>query len=347
MTGRPDRPFGIGIRFPPCERVDRLAEAVAEAERLGFDRVWMPDSQLLWRDVYASLLAAAMRTEHIGLGIGVTNFVTRHVSVTASACRTLEEVAPGRVVVGVGSGFSAVQPVGLPASTQAELAEGIAALRALLAGDEWAFGDQQARLVEPGGPTPILLAAGGPKALALAGAVADGVIALTAADVGRLRANLDRVRAGAEAAGRRFEDLEVVVTAFCHVTDDPERDLRLWKPICLGMAQLGNQAMLAGCGIDLPDPGHLPGVFPDMLHADDWDEAIGIAEDFVTDEMAGLFAERACIYGTADTVTAQIAAIAEAGVTSLFFQGIGSYELPFDLMERVAAGVLPAFAKED
>jgi 5,10-methylenetetrahydromethanopterin reductase len=343
MPGPDERRFGIGIRFPPCEQVDRLAEAVVEAEHLGFDRVWMPDSQLLWRDVYSSLLVAALRTERIGLGIGVTNFVTRHVSVTASACRTLEELAPGRLAVGVGSGFSAVQPVGLPASTQAQLTEGIAALRALTSGEEWMFADQRARLVSPAAPSPILLAAGGPKALALAGAVADGVIALTAADVGRLRANIDRVRAGAEAAGRRFEDLQVVVTAFCHVTDDPERDLRLWKPICLGMAQLGNQAMLAGCGITLPDPGHLDGVFPDMLHADDWERAIAIADDHVTDEMAGLFAERACIYGTAETVTAQIAAIADAGVTSLFFQGIGSYELPYELMQRVAAGVLPAF----
>jgi 5,10-methylenetetrahydromethanopterin reductase len=57
----------LGLRVPPCARADRLVDTVHRAEALGFDRVWFPDSQLLWRDVFTVLTAAALGTERIGL----------------------------------------------------------------------------------------------------------------------------------------------------------------------------------------------------------------------------------------------------------------------------------------
>jgi 5,10-methylenetetrahydromethanopterin reductase len=48
----------IGLRLPPCRPVDEMAAAAARAEDLGFDGVWFPDSQLLWRDAYATAAAA-------------------------------------------------------------------------------------------------------------------------------------------------------------------------------------------------------------------------------------------------------------------------------------------------
>ena len=75
----------LGIRIPACDRADRVADAVAHAEAVGFHSVWLPDSQLLWRDTFSSLTLATTRTNRITLATGVTNVVTRHVSVIASA----------------------------------------------------------------------------------------------------------------------------------------------------------------------------------------------------------------------------------------------------------------------
>jgi 5,10-methylenetetrahydromethanopterin reductase len=331
----------FGIRIPPCDRLDRVADAVARAEALGFDTVWVPDSQLLWRDAFQTLTAAALRTERIRLACGVTNIVSRHPSVVASACRTVQELAPGRVVLGLGAGFSAVAPVGLPRAGRNELATGLQSLRALLRGDTWDFGAGPVRIEHAQGACPVYLAASGPRTLELAGASADGAILLSGPAAGPLGASLERVRAGAAAAGRPFEDLDVVVTTFCHVTDEPERDARLLKPIVLGMAQLRNHAFLAAAGLEIDDPGDIPGVYPDMLHAEDWETAMAAADPYVTDEMALQFGERVCLYGTATAIAERIGAARDLGVTSVYLQGIGSYQLPYDLMDAIAARVMP------
>ncbi|MFG2376622.1 LLM class flavin-dependent oxidoreductase [Streptomyces sp. NPDC048504] len=101
-------PLRIGVRVPPCDRADRVARTGRRAEELGFDQVWFPDSQLLWRDVFTTLTAAAFATEYIGLGTAVTNLATRHPSVVASAARSVAELAPGRFTLGLGVGNSSV-----------------------------------------------------------------------------------------------------------------------------------------------------------------------------------------------------------------------------------------------
>src|SRR5215469_10468651 len=111
----------VGVRVPPFQRIDRLVPAVVEAEMLGFDEVWFPDSQLLWRDVFCVLTAAATATGRIVLGSAVTNIVTRHPTVIASAARTVAELAPGRFKLGLGVGNSSLAPIGLRPSTGREM----------------------------------------------------------------------------------------------------------------------------------------------------------------------------------------------------------------------------------
>ncbi|MFD8817639.1 LLM class flavin-dependent oxidoreductase, partial [Streptomyces sp. NPDC059627] len=94
----------VGVRVPPCDRADRVLETVRRAEELGFDDVWFPDSQLLWRDVFTTLTAAALGTDRIGLGTAVTNLATRHPAVVASAARSVAELAPARKIHGLRHG---------------------------------------------------------------------------------------------------------------------------------------------------------------------------------------------------------------------------------------------------
>lgn len=330
----------VGIRVPPCDRADRIVETVRRAEQLGFDDVWFPDSQLLWRDVFTTLTAAALGTERIGLGTAVTNLATRHPAVVASAARSVAELAPGRFTLGLGVGNSSVGPIGLRQTTSAAMREGIGMLRALLHGEEWDFeGKVRSRLRDPRPEVPLHLAASGPKNLRLAGEIADGVILLSGVSPKTLAQATARVREGAEGSGRTAQ-LPLTVSAFCAVTDDIEAEARQIKPICASIAQNGGAPFLALAGIDVQVPATVPGVYPDLVHAEDWKAAVDICSAWISDEAALRFAQEFCLFGTADQITDRLRALETSGVTGVFLQHVGSYDPPADLIEAVGTSVL-------
>ncbi|MEU9285730.1 LLM class flavin-dependent oxidoreductase [Streptomyces sp. NPDC048275] len=342
----------VGVRVPPCDRADRVVETVRRAEELGFDDVWFPDSQLLWRDVFTTLTAAALGTERIGLGTAVTNLATRHPAVVASAARSVAELAPGRFTLGLGVGNSSVGPIGLRQTTSAAMREGLAMLRALLDGRAWDFegcsegseGKVRSRLRDPQPQVPLHLAASGPKNLRLAGEVADGVILLSGVSPRTLEGATARVREGAEAAGRQAGEIPLTVSAFCAVTDDLEAEARLIKPICASIAQNGGAPFLALAGIEAAVPAKVEGVYPDLVHAEDWDAAVEICSEWISDEAALRFAQEFCLFGTADQITERLRALRATGVTGVFLQHVGSYDPPTDLIEAVGSSVLPALS---
>ncbi|MER7202396.1 5,10-methylene tetrahydromethanopterin reductase [Streptomyces sp. CB01635] len=349
MSGAEQPPLRVGIRIPPCERADRIVETVRRAEELGFSDAWFPDSQLLWRDVFTTLTAAALGTERIGLGTAVTNLVTRHPAVVASAARSVAELAPGRFTLGLGVGNSSVGPVGLKQSTNSAMRAGIAQLRALLDGADWDFegpaGTVRSRLRDPRPDVPLHLAASGPRNLRLAGEVADGVVLLSGVSTRTLAGATARVREGAEAAGRDAAALPLTVSAYCAVTDDIEAAARRLKPICASIAHNGGAPFLALAGIhvDVPDvPDINAGVYPDLVHAEDWDAAVKITSEWVGDEAALRFAEEFCLVGTAEQIAGRLRALCADGVSGVFLQHVGSYDPPTELIETVGASVLPA-----
>jgi 5,10-methylenetetrahydromethanopterin reductase len=171
--------LSFGLRIPPCTSPADVAACARAAEDAGFDVVWLPDSQFLWRDVWATAAVAATATRRIVIGSCVTNFATRHVSVTASAAATLWDLAPRRVILGVGSGDSAVKTVGVTPTRLAAMRDQVAVARRLLSGGDVAFAGRSMRIRHAPGSVPIYLAANGPRALELAGEVGDGVITVS------------------------------------------------------------------------------------------------------------------------------------------------------------------------
>jgi 5,10-methylenetetrahydromethanopterin reductase len=302
----------IGLRIPPCRPVPEVVRAARAAEAAGFTDVWVPDSQTLWRDPFVTLAGIAGGTRHVRIGTAVTNLVTRHPSVVAAAGSTIAELGPGRFVLGVGVGNSAVEPVGLRSSTHAALRAGVAALR------------------DGMGSVPVHVAASGPRNLALAGEAADGAILLAGASRPLVTAAVTRIRQAARAAGRAAP--EVTVSAFCQVTDDSERDAAQLKPVCAELARKGGGQALRSAGIDVRVPQTIPGVVPDVLHARDWDAAVRVCSAWVSDADAARFAAEFCLYGPADTIVARIADLASAGVTGVLLQHVGSYTLPDELI---------------
>ena len=152
------------------------------AETLGYQHAWLYDSPALYPDVWMVLSRCAERTSRIGLGPGVLVPSLRHPMVNAAAIAELVDQAPGRVVVAVGSGFTGRMALGERPMPWRKVADYVRCLRALLAGEtaEWE-GTKIAMLHLPGfgAPrpidVPILIGADGPKGLAVAAELGDGV----------------------------------------------------------------------------------------------------------------------------------------------------------------------------
>ena len=97
----------LGAHFLP-ENLPGFLASVRAAEEAGYERAWLVDGQMLWQDLYVYMTHALAATERIAVGSGVTNPLTRHPSVTASAHATLADLHPGRVLLGIGRGDNAV-----------------------------------------------------------------------------------------------------------------------------------------------------------------------------------------------------------------------------------------------
>jgi 5,10-methylenetetrahydromethanopterin reductase len=197
-----------------------LLDCVELAEEAGFGGVWVGDSPALWRELYVLLGAAAVRTGRVRLGPAVTNPVTRHLAVTASALRTLQELSGGRAALGLGLGASAVATVGKRPARLAELGRAVAGLRELWGGgaEGLGFGSSEPSL-------PIHIGASGPRMLELAGRIGDGCLAVVGLHPRQLEAARGRITAGGPAAG-----FELTFWVPFAVGDDPAQAREDVKP---------------------------------------------------------------------------------------------------------------------
>ena len=164
----------FGLRVPPCASPQEVAATIVRAEADGFDYAWVPDSQLLWRDVWVTMGTVGAQTSRIVLGTNVTNPVTRHVTVTASAAAAMDELTGGRFVLGIGSGDSSVRVMGWKPAKMAAMRDYIDLLRPLWRGEDVApYGSRFHLKGATGRHVPVYVSATGPKMLQFAGAVAD------------------------------------------------------------------------------------------------------------------------------------------------------------------------------
>jgi len=199
----------FGINFMPTARPQETVEWARTAEACGFEVLGISDSQSICRDVYMTLALCAANTRGIRLGPRVITPITRHPAVAASAAATLEDLAPGRTLLGIGSGDSAAYNVGHKAASLAGLRAYALAIRGLLTDGSVEYQGKRARFTWARLDVPIYLAASGPKTLRLAGAIADGVVIRTGLLPEIVRDSIALVRAGAREAGRDPEVLDL------------------------------------------------------------------------------------------------------------------------------------------
>src|SRR5215471_4587808 len=194
--------LAVSIGISPRQTLSSWGDFAATLESEGVSQLWLIDSQLAMKDVYAGLLLAAQKTTRTLLGTGVTNVLTRHPTVTACAIAAVAEVAGGRAALGLGAGDSAVYGVGWRPARVAQVEAALRFFRAVLRGDEAEWEGRTYRLPHAPGPVPLWLAASQRRMCALAGRLADGVILMGPASEAHVRQQVGWVEDGLLEAGR-------------------------------------------------------------------------------------------------------------------------------------------------
>lgn len=220
-----------------------------ETEAAGFDGIGVTDSQNLAGDCWVALTAMAGVTKTLKLATGVTNPVTRHPAVTASAAHALNILSPapdgtGRVTIGIGRGDSALAHLGRAPASVKVLERYLMALRGYLSGDGVEFDEldfhesiapdvsglgladtvDRSRLVwrRDTDPTvPVEVTASGPRVIAAAARSADRVLLVLGADLDRLQWGIDVARQARIDADQDPDDLRV--GAYIQVVPHPDK----------------------------------------------------------------------------------------------------------------------------
>ena len=203
--------FGICV----MANVDEI-DFFVHAEKLGYDSVWVTDSQMIFSDCYAVLALAAQATQRIRLGPGTAICGTRIPPVHVAAMATLNRLAPGRVHLGIGTGNTAMRAMGQRPMRMADYDEYLGVLATLLRGDTVDYRyhgrvrpirmltDNKKYLgLEP--KIPLYVSGFGPRAMELAGKHGDGVVFAIPPRGVAVPEALGHARAGAARSGRRLD----------------------------------------------------------------------------------------------------------------------------------------------
>lgn len=318
----------------------KFGEEVAVADTVGFDLVCGGDSQSVYREVYVGLTVAALRTERALLGPMVTNPITRHPAVTASAIASIDELSGGRAILGIGSGDSAIRNLGEKAAKLAELRAYVETLQALFRGETVNWRGKPIHVSWISRPVPIYISAEGPKTLELAGEIADGICMHTGTSPEIVADSLAHVRWGAEKAGRDPDSIDVWAMLKTAVADTREEAI---AEIRMGLAGSAHHAFRFGLeGKYVPDELQEPVLelvrrYDTRVH-EVWDgqnralsDELGITE---------FLADRFALVGTPDQCVDRLRALQAAGLHQVILPALGPD--PAGMLRRLGEEVFPA-----
>jgi 5,10-methylenetetrahydromethanopterin reductase len=303
-------------------------EHIRTAESLGYQRAWAYDSPALYPDVWVALSLAAERTKRIGLGPAVLVPSLRHPMTNAAAIAGLCAMAPGRVAVAVGSGFTGRYTLGQKPMRWAEVEDYVRVLRGLLAGDTVEWEGAPIRMLHPPGfgaarpiEVPFLIGADGPKGTAVAEAVGDGMFAaaLPNAAAKGWHALLQFgtvLQPGEDVHSPRVLDAagHGLAVGYHALFERGGRDAVRGLP--------GGEAWLAGIEALPAAARHLATHEGHLVHMTDRDRAALV-------EGAELLATFT-LTGTPDVLRERVAALADSGVTEVVYQPAGG-DIPGEL----------------
>ncbi|MDA1330167.1 MAG: LLM class flavin-dependent oxidoreductase [Chloroflexi bacterium] len=236
---------------------------VRYAEERGFEAVWQAESRLV-RDAIVPMAAYASVTERLKVGSGVINNWTRNIGLLAATFLTLDDLAPGRIICGLGAWWDPLAgQVGIerrkPLTAMRETVE---VLRRLLALERVTFEGEfhQVRDIEldvvhgrrEARHVPIMIGATGPKMMELTGEIADGAVLNYCVPPEYNDEALKQLEAGAKRAGRRLDDIDRPQLIVCSVDEDGEKAIDATRELLTQyLAQQPHIAKASGVSVDV------------------------------------------------------------------------------------------------
>ena len=210
------------MAFPAPGAFGQMARMVEES---GFDGIGVVDTQNLAADPYSELCIAAHATKHLKLRTAVTNPVTRHPAVTASAIATVQAESGGRAVLGIGRGDSAVAKIGARAPASKDFARYISQVQGFLRGEEVTLDNgykSRNEWIARGNlpKVPLDVAATGPRVIEVGATLADSVSFAVGADPDRLVWAIGHARQARKKAG--LDPSTLKLGAFLNVVVHPD-----------------------------------------------------------------------------------------------------------------------------
>ena len=308
-------PLTYAFRLAPGPQA--LDQAIL-AEKLGYERIWSPEIPAFGHDIWMHLTRLAERTQRIGIGPAVLIPSYRHPVAQASAIATLEHIAPGRLMVAFGTGFTGRIAMGQKPLSWEAMRRHLLQVRALLRGEAVDVDGGMAQLLASPGllpdrpiKTPLLLAAQGPKGRAVAKEIADGLVSLRSPGQGfnpcLVSVNGTVLDPGESATSQRVRAaVAPLIATIYHNT--LARDPQAVKRLPSGQAWLESI-------MKVPEPiRHLA-----VNRGHNWDISNG--HDALIDTSA---AEQMTFTGTPEALRGRLAKLEAAGATGVIFGTSGA-----------------------
>ncbi len=233
------------------------------AEEKGFEAVWQAESRLV-RDAIVPMAAYAAVTERIKVGSGVINNWTRNIGLLAATFLTLDDLAPNRIICGIGAWWDPLaKNVGINRTKPLKaMEETVTVMRRLLNMERVTFegefvnvhdieldvvhGRREPRNV------PIYIGATGDKMLEMAGRIADGVVMNYCVPVDYNDVAIEQLMVGLKNAGRRLDDFDRPQLVVCSVDEDHDRAIDTTRELlCQYLAQQPHIAKASGVSADV------------------------------------------------------------------------------------------------
>jgi 5,10-methylenetetrahydromethanopterin reductase len=252
----------LGLELPGEPSVPEMMAVARQAEELGYESIWLTETRFT-RDAVTTTSALATATHSARIATAVVNPFTRNAVLAAVTAATLDEVCAGRFVLGIGPGSPTVlarqgirfhQPL-------VRLRETVDIVRGLLRGEAVSFSSETMSVTEarldftPVRPAiPIYLGVTGPKALALAGEIADGVILNGFVSLEYTKRAIEIVRSSARASGRDPDEIEITGSVVVSVDANRQGALDVVRPlVALYLDEFPNVARESGIPSNVVD----------------------------------------------------------------------------------------------
>lgn len=315
----------VALYLQDAHDIREAIEYVKYAEQNGFEAVWQAESRLV-RDAIVPMAAFAAHTSRIKIGSGVINNWTRNVALTAATFLTLDDLAPDRIILGIGAWWDPLaKNVGIERyKPLLAMREHINVVRDLLAMKNVTYHGEFVNVTgieldvvhgrrEPRN-VPIMIGATGPKMMTLSGEIADGVVLNYLVSPKYNLDAIEQLEAGAKVAGRKLDDIDRPQLVVCSVDYDRKKALDgARKLVTQYLGQQPHIMKASGVSQELLD--EISQVLTWPATEEDIERAMGLVPDDVVQMITAS--------GTPDEVRAKVREYVDNGATCPILYPLG------------------------